>query len=202
MKTLLLAALCFGTAVSASAQDRDRVFKPFKFNVALGYAKPLGGGASGGVLFALEPKYSVVEALEVGIRAEFALTARSFSFDNTNQNGEAEVKALNSFLLTGNYVFGTGGFRPYLGAGLGLYSLAGTTVEVQNGQTNDDYVIEAETKFGFMGRAGFKAGHFNLGLEFNAVPNSSPRVQNVTLESKNSYLGIKAGVDIGGGRYR
>ncbi|MBC7892779.1 MAG: hypothetical protein H7Y12_11235 [Sphingobacteriaceae bacterium] len=201
MKTLLLAALCFGTAVSASAQDRDRVFKPFKFNVALGYAKPLGGGASGGVLFALEPKYSVIEALEVGIRAEFALTARTFSY--ANRTGDAEIKALNSFLLTGNYVFGTGGFRPYLGAGLGLYTLAGGTVTIVDGQAPEqDVPVEAETKFGFMGRAGFKAGHFNFGLEFNAVPNSSPRVQNVTLESQNSYLGIKAGVDIGGGRYR
>lgn len=190
-----LSALLLGlVAFSASAQE----FKPFKVNVSLGYAKPVGKGASAGFLFALEPKYSLNDNLEVGLRLESAVVARAVVFNN--QTGDAEVKGLGSYLLTGNYFFSTENFRPYVGVGAGLYTVAGTTVTVVNGTASDDYTIEAESKFGFMGRAGFKAGHFNLAVEYNAIPKSSSKLQSVTLESKNAYLGIKLGMDIGGGR--
>ena len=193
MKKVSAFLLCL-VAFSASAQE----FKPFKVNLSVGYAKPLGAGASGGVLLALEPKYSFTDNLEVGLRLESAIVARAFSFNN--QTGDAEVKGLGSYLLTGNYFFSTENFRPYVGIGAGLYNVAGTTVRVTNGTANDDYTVQAESKFGFMGRAGFKAGHFNLSVEYNAIPKSSSKLQSVTLESKNAYVGVKLGVDIGGGR--
>jgi outer membrane protein W len=194
MKKAVLLLLCL-VAFSASAQE----FKPFKVNLSLGYAKPLGAGASAGFLLALEPKYSLNDNLELGLRLESAIVARAFSYQN--QTGDAEVKGLGSYLLTGNYFFSTENFRPYVGVGAGLYTVAGTTVTIVNGQANDNYVVQGETKFGLMGRAGFKAGHFNLSVEYNAVPKSSSKLQSVTLESKNAYVGIKLGVDIGGGRY-
>ena len=193
MRKLSALLLCL-VGISASAQE----FKPFKVNVSLGYAKPTGKGASAGFLFALEPKYSLNDNLELGVRLESAIVARAVAFNN--QTGDAEVKGLGSYLLTGNYFFSTENFRPYVGVGAGLYTVAGTTVTVINGTVNEDYAVEAESKFGFMGRAGFKAGHFNLSVEYNAIPKSSARLQNVTIESKNAYIGLKLGVDIGGGR--
>lgn len=195
MKKACAFLLCLA-AFSASAQE----FKPFKVNLSVGYAKPLGAGASGGVLLALEPKYSLNDNLELGLRLESAIVARAISFNNQTETGDAEVKGLGSYLLTGNYFISTENFRPYVGVGAGLYNVAGTTVTVVNGTANEDYVVQAESKFGFMGRAGFKAGHFNLAVEFNAVPKSSSKLQSVTLESKNAYIGVKLGVDIGGGR--
>jgi outer membrane protein W len=191
---------CFLIALSASAQE----FKPFKVNISLGYAAPVGTGASGGVLISLEPKYGLSDAIDLGLRLETAVVAQSVnvSGSGSNANGTAQVKAFGSYLLTGNYLFSTNNFRPYLGAGLGLYSVAGTDVTIVNGTAGGQNVaVQASSIFGGMIRAGFKASHFNFGVEYNLVPNTkSVFGTNGTVESKNSYIGIKAGIDIGGGR--
>src|SRR4051812_36226441 len=104
MKTLL--SLLFAIlALSANAQE----YKPFKVNVSLGYAQPIGSAASAGVLFALEPKYGVNERIDLGIRLESALVVRSTTLNGNT--GEAEVKGLGSALLTGSYFFSNASFR-------------------------------------------------------------------------------------------
>ncbi|GAB3919704.1 outer membrane beta-barrel protein [Larkinella terrae] len=195
-KSLLLAFFALMT-LSASAQD----FKPFKVNVSLGFARPAGSGAAGGLLVSLEPKYGLMDNLDLGLRIELAAMARSISVNN--QNGDVSAKGMGSYLLTGTYYLSKNNFRPYVGLGAGLYSIAGTTVTVVNGQVqddHDDYKVEASNKFGVMARVGFKAGHFNLGVEYNIVPNSKSDILGQQIDSKNAYLGVKIGVDIGGGR--
>ncbi|RRB07665.1 outer membrane beta-barrel protein [Larkinella rosea] len=195
-KSLVLAFFALIT-LSATAQD----FKPFKVNLSLGYARPAGSGAAGGLLVSLEPKYGVMDKLDLGLRIELAAMARSISVNN--QNGDVSAKGMGSYLLTGTYYLSNNNFRPYVGLGAGLYSIAGTTVTVVNGQVQDDYddyKVEASNKFGVMARVGFKAGHFNLGVEYNIVPNSKSDILGQSIDSKNAYLGVKLGVDIGGGR--
>jgi outer membrane protein W len=190
---------CLLVAGSVSAQE----FKPFKFNISLGYAAPVGQGASGGVLFSVEPKYGINDNIDLGLRAEGAIVASAIDVSGTgnNANGTAKVSGLGSYLLTGTYLFTTNNFRPYLGAGLGVYSVAGSTVTISNGSTNDDISLESSTQFGGMIRAGFKASHFNLGVEYNLIPNSKGlALSGRTVEGKNSYIGVKLGIDIGGGR--
>lgn len=195
-KTLLLAFFALIT-LSATAQD----FKPFKVNLSLGYARPAGSGAAGGLLVSLEPKYGLSDNLDLGLRIELAAMARSISVNN--QNGDVSAKGMGSYLFTGTYYLSKNNFRPYVGLGVGLYSIAGTTVTVVNGQVQDDYEdykVEASNKFGVMARVGFKAGHFNLGVEYNIVPNSKSDILSQSIDSKNAYLGVKLGFDIGGGR--
>ena len=197
MKRVLIALFALVT-FSASAQE----FKPFKVNLSLGFAKPLGGTASGGFLFAVEPKYGLSDNFDVGVRLESALVARSVERNGNTTTGD--IAGLSSALLTGNYTIGEGGFRPFVGAGVGIFSVSsGGTVTIMDGQTPQDLTFTSQTKFGAMVRAGFKTGHFVLGVEYNAVPVSTVstiQASSITLDSKNSYLGIKLGFDIGGGR--
>lgn len=176
----------FALALSCAALSNAQTFKPFKVDLATGYAIPGGEGSKGGVLFAVEPKYAVNDNITVGLRMEGALTARA-SVDANGELKEGDVKASASYLLTGDYFFSTNKFRPFAGAGAGLYKLAG--VEVTSTTTGD---VESGSKFGFAPRAGFEFGHFRMAAEYNVIGKTG--------EIKNSYMGIKLGFFIGGGR--
>lgn len=191
----LFTVLFMAMAVSATAQE----FKPFKVNVSIGFAKPLASGVSGGVLFAVEPKYGLSDNFDIGLRLESAVVARGVVSSGNTVTGD--VGAFGSYLLTGNYLFGSSNVRPFLGLGAGLFAVAdGGTVTIIEGQQPQQVTLTGQTKFGGMVRAGVKAGHFVLGVEYNAVPTTSNRIANTTIDSKNAYLGVKVGFDIGGGR--
>lgn len=182
-------------ALSATAQE----YKPFKVNLSVGYAQPIGAGVSGGFLIAAEPKYGITDNFDVGLRLEAAIVARGVEVNGNTTT--SDVGAFGSYLLTGNYLFGKGGFRPFLGLGVGLFSIGSAgTVVIEDGQGAEDVTFVSDTKFGGMLRAGFKTGHFVLGVEYNAVPTSDNTFQNTVITSENAYLGIKLGFDIGGGR--
>jgi hypothetical protein len=193
MKRLFAAFVGVLSFIGASAQEEnDRIFKPFKVDVSLGFALPMGGGsgAKGGALFAVEPKYAVVENIAVGLRLEGAAMARAVIDNGTEVIGEAQVNG--SYLLTGDYYFSNNTFRPFLGAGAGLYSIAGAAVN-SNDPVQEEDILTANN-FGAMIRGGFEAGHFRLGIEYNIAGKTN-------FSSNNDYLGFKIGVCIGGGRY-
>ena len=90
-----------------------------------------------------------------------------------------------------------------MGAGVGLFTVVDVSFSEGSGSANGG--ISGGNKFGGMLRAGFKANHFVLGVEYNAIPKTRGIVlgtsgANFNYESPNSYLGIKLGLDIGGGR--
>ena len=177
--SILTALLCI-FSLSMQAQDDgngDQVFKKFKVDVSLGYAIPQtshGAGRNAGFLFAIEPKYAVMDQLSVGLRLEGAAMV---NVDEAGETGNAQVNA--SYLATGDYYFSNNKFRPFLGAGIGVYSYA-------NLSTEDD--VPTSSSFGAMARGGFEYGHLRLGIEYNFV------------SDKSGYLGLKLGVVIGGGR--
>ena len=173
-----------------------RRFKPFKVDVSVGYASPQnsntdqssvqGNKFSGGVLFAIEPKYAIIDQLSVGLRGEAAVTAH---INNSNNNGSnnSNAKANLSYILTLDYYFLNGGFRPFIGGGAGIY----TTVQIDSSTSIASVnSIPRTSQFGYMARAGFEVGHLRLGAEYNFLTN------------KASYLGLKIGIGIGGGRRR
>jgi outer membrane protein X len=190
-----LAGVLLLAALSATAQT----YKPFKVNVSVGYATAFNAGASGGILGAIEPKYGITDNIDLGFRLEVAHVARGIQ---VNGNTETSDRGLfNSYLLTGNYLFGTNNVRPFLGLGFGFYDIgASGTVSRTIGQTRQDINFVRDTKFGGMIRGGIKAGHFVAALEFNAAPNGGAIVGPITVSHENAYLGIKVGADIGGGR--
>ncbi|GAB3952960.1 hypothetical protein GCM10028805_35820 [Spirosoma harenae] len=197
-KLLVVVALLLTTL--AQAQD----YKPFKVNVSVGYAQPAGSGLSGGFLFGIEPKYSVSPRLDLGVRLETALMVRGVSFDNNKATGVAS--GFTSALLTANYLFGPFGdsnFRPFLGAGLGIFSVSsGGTVSFDQGQTTGQLYIADYSTIGGLARAGIKVGHFVFSIDYNAVPAHTYRLANTTIDfaTKSSYTGFRLGFDLGGGR--
>ena len=194
-KSLLLVYLGVMLASTAVAQ---KDLKPFKFDLSLGYAIPGGSGAKGGLLFAAEPKFAVIPQLAVGLRMEVAVMARGVSGGQDNYE-EVEVKASASYLATADYYFTENySFRPFVGAGPGIYSVAAATVN----EYENEYNGESKTKFGAMVRGGLEARHFRFGLEYNIVPKTTYVDYNGsgnTITAKNSYVGIKVGICIGGG---
>jgi hypothetical protein len=174
--------------------------KPFKFDASLGYAIPGGSGAKGGVLFAVEPKYAVISSLAVGLRMEGAVVARFSGYDQDGNPADVSVKASGSYLATGDYYFTDNySFRPFAGAGAGIFTLASIESNSNSGE------VSAGSKFGGMIRTGIEMSHFRLGIEYNIVPKTTftgyDSEGNLTsgLTSNNSYIGIKLGVCFGGG---
>lgn len=175
--TFILSAVIIHSAAAQAEKSSGRIFKKFKVDVSLGYAKPQSSDTKAGVVFAIEPKYAVLEQLSVGIRMEGAGLA---SIDANGEKGK--VRILASYLATSDYYFTNNKFRPFAGAGAGIFSMASIDIE----GTNES--IPVSSKFGFMARTGFEYGHLRLGLEYNF------------LKEKAGYFAIKIGACIGGGR--
>ena len=180
MKKILTGMLVLLTVQFANAQSDDGYsFKKFKVDVSFGYAVPQGSGTKGGAITVIEPKYAVLPEVSVGLRLEGAALA------NIDASGNAgKITVLGSYLATGDYYFTSDRFRPFAGAGAGLYKSASANM-------SNDYstvITPTTSQFGFMARAGFEFGHLRLGVEYNF------------LKQSQSYLGVKFGVCIGGGR--
>ncbi len=175
--------LCFVLAVASSyAQD----LKPFRFGIGGGYAAAFGTGASGGLIVGFEPSYRIKDNFSVGLRAEFALIVRGVVAGT-----DGTVAALGSWTVNGQYYIGdkTEGFRPFVGAGLGIYNGASVTTTTNLGGGNTITTsIPSTSDFGFYPRVGFDISHFTLNLDYNIVGH------------EGSYLGIRAAVQIGGGK--
>jgi outer membrane protein W len=183
---------------------KAQTFEPFKVDIAAGAAIPSGTGSKGGVLFAVEPKYAVMDQISVGLRLEAAITARgAVASDGSSASGK--VAASSSYVATGDYYFNNNTFRPFAGIGAGIYSLASADFDT-NDQGGDVSGIASATKFGGLIRAGFELKHFRLGVEYNLIGSSKETVTDFqgntlgTITTKNSYLGIKLGFFLGGAR--
>jgi hypothetical protein len=188
LSTLFFSSAAFGQEAAAT---RTRLFKPFKVDVSLGFALPMesGTGSKGGLLFVVEPKYAVADQFALGLRLEGAAMARGVTVNDDEFEGDLQLNG--SYLITGDYYLSNKGFRPFLGAGAGLFTVAGTYVS--SGNSNND--ILTGNKLGGMFRTGFEARHFRLGIEYNLVGKTD-------FSLKNNYMGFKLGICIGGGRYR
>jgi outer membrane protein W len=184
-KLLFVAAL---VAVCGFAQAQSPTFKPFKVDVAVGYAVPDGHGAKAGLVFAVEPKYVLNDKFTIGLRMEAAATARAY-VDNNGYMKSADVKASGSYLATGDYYFSTNKFRPFAGIGAGVFSLAAASIDDSGEEVS---AVASSTRFGAAPRIGFEFGHFRTAVEYNIVG----KVGKIS----NNYIGIKAGFFIGGGR--
>jgi hypothetical protein len=195
MKTYLALLFCglLITFSSADAQD----FKPFKVGLGLGFAAPgnTGAGAGGGALFYVEPAYRATDNVSVGLRLESAVIARGVEgVGDDDVKGDASSNV--SYTLNTQYYFNDRYVRPFIGAGLGLFSLAAVKFNSTGSNSIDADEVEAETRFGFYPRIGIDAGHFNFTIDYNFVPKTDiPGIGEV----RNNYLGIKAGFTIGGG---
>ncbi|MDW3209141.1 MAG: outer membrane beta-barrel protein [Reichenbachiella sp.] len=180
-KTLAIILLALGVSTVSMAQD----YKPFQLYFGLGFASPGAGGV--GVLVDFEPSYRINDQIAVGFRLESAAMAKEVTV-----GVDSEISAVGSYTLNGRYYFGDSNFRPYVGAGFGLYSLGTVEADIDGGDVEADF----GTKFGFYPRIGFDFGHFNMNLDYNLIPKYDENGADV----KNSYLGIRIGFFLFGGK--
>jgi hypothetical protein len=184
MKKFSFALAC--AIISFLGNAQSTVFKPFKVDLAFGYAMPGGKGAKAGMLFAIEPKYAITDNITAGLRMEGAIMAQAQVDQSTGELKSGAVKANASYAATGDYYFTTSTFRPFAGVVAGLYSVASADMDSETEE------VATGKKFGFAPRAGFEVGHFRTAIEYNFVGKTG--------SINNNYLGIKLGFFIGGGR--
>jgi hypothetical protein len=200
MKKTVLAGILLLSLSVVQAQ----IFNPFKVDISAGYAIQSGQGSSGGALFAIEPKFSIIDRFAVGLRLEAAVTARGF-VSNDGTSASANVAASASYLLTYDYYITNFIVRPFVGGGTGVYDMASASFSGNN-QGDATVGSGASTKVGTMVRSGFEFHHFRFAAEYNFIGKTTETLTdnngNVvgTITAKNSYAGIKIGFFIGGGR--
>ncbi len=194
MKKIILSIIVI-VAAAVSSHAQTTVFKAFRVGLGGGYAIPSGEGSKGGVLFYLEPNYAINDNLSFGLRMEFAIMARGYATSSNNTlNSDFDVSAVGSYTLNSQYYFNTNGFRPFIGAGIGLYSFASSTVS----DGNDPYTVASGSQLGFYPRVGFDAGHFTVSLDYNII--GKTKIEGSDNSFKNNYFGIRVGGFFGGGR--
>jgi outer membrane protein X len=209
MKTkMLLTCFALVTAFAASAQN----FKKFRVGIGVGYAKPSGSGARGGGIVYLEPSYRLSDAISLGLRVESAIIARGLSGSSVDMEN-FDLSAQSSYTLNMQYYLGTHNFRPFFGVGLGIHNLSAmkTDVIVVDGidftgqgqvQTHTASVnlSDAQSKLGFYPRLGFDLGHLTFSVDYNFIPGTKTTISGSDASFRNSYLGVRLGANIGGGR--
>jgi len=182
-KYMIIAAISFLT-FHATAQDR--VFKTFKFDIALGLAMPTdGAGVKAGGLIALHPHYRVSDNVALGLRLEGA--GIGYVFNDINGNQQIDVKVVSSYCASGEFYFNKNRFRPFIGGGVGLFDSQAATSTNGSGNVT---LGERATSFGGYPEIGFEAGHFRLCADYNITGHNL------------SYFSLKIGAFFGGGRVK
>jgi outer membrane protein X len=178
----LLASMMVLSVSGLKAQSTN--YKPFKVDLAVGYAVPTVKGSKSGAVIAIEPKYSIDNNITLGLRLEGALTASAYESGTTVFVGR--VNATSSYLATADYFFEGNKVRPFAGLGLGLFSTGGV------GVVGDKYYVSGANKFGVAPRAGIEVGHFRAAAEYNVMGKEAFVNYN--------YLSFKVGFFLGGGK--
>ena len=178
-------------------------YKPFRVDVGFGSALansfPDKGGGVGFILNA-EPKYAVIPQLSAGLKLEVGFLMREIKrIDDKGKetyDGGTTMQVNGSYLATFDYRFSQKSFRPFLGAGLGLYQFG---TEKAIGSAKDDYPnylgIVSRNNFGWMIRAGFDVTHLRGVIGYNFAGK----------DALNSNIGIfylTIGAYFGGGRVK
>lgn len=174
MKKLLVITFFIFGIMSINAQEKG------KFRVGL----DLGGVFSqgeGGLLVSIEPKYSLTDNSNLGLRLGAATEISGIIADGSS-----------SVLGTYDYYFNNenSSFSPFLGAGLGLYFYERVSLFGSN---------SSETKFGSLIRGGAELGKFRIALEYNILPKTNYESGESV---KNSYFGASLGFYVGGGKWK
>ena len=161
MKKLLLLYALVGFGLSARAQfplSQGTV----KFDFGAGYAKPTQGfGVKPGVALVIEPHYFVSGNFAVGARFEGALLGYQANYR------DELFSFFGSTCFTTEVYLARGVFRPFVGAGGGLYT---------RHYIFEDYYSDrlytsgfGDIKCGYFLRGGFEISHLRLAASYNIV---------------------------------
>jgi hypothetical protein len=193
MKKIILLALLTLAFANGYSQEKGK----FRVGLDFGFVPSDGGG---GAMFSLEPKYNIQDNMNIGLRIGVAAIIRDLNTDGSSSS--AKVSANGSYVGTYDYYFHKSGssFAPYLGAGVGYYSLANVEFDDTASETINP---EVTGEMGALLRGGFEWGKFRMGVEYNLVPDSDLENSNGDKvgTASNTYVGIHLGFYLGGGKW-
>lgn len=199
--------------VAAAPQLKPQVgssevaFGQFRVDMGLGYGKPLTDGYNAGMLLHLEPKLEILRQIAVGVRWDgtlFAgvkgnlkspdlnnpdLTNPDDPYGTKDNNAEAKISFSSGWMLTGDFYLTNTYFRPFVGAGAGLYS-GGSASGSISGTDAENKQEKSTNKPALMFRGGLDFGHTRLSVSYN-MASATPTF---------SYIGFNLGWYIGGGK--
>lgn len=200
LKKGLLISCLFLSCFCLSAQKRDNL----KLTTEFGF--PLATPSENlGLLFNIEPKLKVSEHLYMGLRIAIAINSQSFENQDSTQfiiSNEFD-HGFVSILPTLDYYWQKENLTPYLGLGIGPYSLANEIDIISRGRSNpedDLFSLKVGYRLGILIRGGIELKKIRFGLEYNLVPKitmESP-IENKKIGTVNSsYLGLTFGLRFG-----
>ncbi|MCA6370670.1 MAG: outer membrane beta-barrel protein [Cytophagales bacterium] len=163
-------------------------YKKLRIGIGAGYATAYGNASNGGQIITVEPSLRINDSFSIGLRLESAFITRGFLTPIPPET-TVDVNPTNSYGLNCQYYFSRGSFRPFIGTGFGIYSLA----EVRTSRIGD---VKAESKFGFYPRVGFDLNHFTIALDYNILTPSTASNGDVN----NNHFDMRVVFYFGGGR--
>ena len=191
---LLIAIFLLCATVRVNAQYE---FKPFRVDLGLGIAIPTAKSVGVGIPLILEPKYALpsLPQLSVGLKLELDNILRAAqNKSETKIAGQWQV--IVSYLATGDYHLTQNTFRPFVGAGFGIYKIGALSVTASTedpNRTTGEFRGDAVTNFGALIRCGFDVSHFRLALSYNIAGKDG-------IEFKSNFVSLTIGAYFGGGK--
>jgi hypothetical protein len=139
----------------------------FKLDAGLGGALTFGDLKSYGIMAHTEPKVFILPSLSAGLRIEGdALFGGSISDPETDLNVGVSTRA--AILLKGEYYVSDNRTRPFVGFGLGTYTIANTSASGTGSAS-----IQAGNHFGVAPEIGLTFGNFRLSAMYHIVTGSN-----------------------------
>ncbi len=174
---IFLLMLFFVFSVNSNAQYySDQAYtSPLGLSLQAGVAVPFGDfDEAAGLGLGGELTFEYLLSNNLGLNAVIGY----YDFGSKEDLGPGNDFSFSALpiLIGGRYIFSTGGFRPYLGAQLGLYMLSSEVT------IDDNTFDESETKFGFAPLAGLRF-HFppnldmDLGFKYNVISTDETSTQ-------------------------
>jgi len=192
MKNIIAALLCLCLAVICRAQsplshDGQRyqhdTFHKYKIDGTVGGAFPTGRQPNGTLVLTAEPHYRLSDENELGFRVQEAFLRQL----NSGKIEGFSISPMDSYCFTAEHYFSNRFFRPFIGAGAGIFRQG----EVINGAFPSQSILEVPHIGGFP-RLGFELGVLRFSAEYNFMQNNSNG-------SNSGYISINAGFFMGGG---
>lgn len=203
MKNVLLVILILFSVVRLEAQEKGKL----RFGGNLGYSIPASG--LGMSMDILDVRYNIFDNLNAGIKFGGAFMVRDIHELNST-TGAATMHFNSNAMLVSDYYFnnGSSAFAPFVGAGIGSFTILDTYMEYQlNQSVNYTYteLPDAPKVIGGSIRGGFELGRLRLAMEYYFLPETimydADNIMHSVGTTPNSYLTINLGIILGGGRW-
>lgn len=200
MKKITLTLFFLGLINLLSAQEKGK----FRTGLDVGFA--VGTGESAGFIIGVEPKYNIKDNLNVGLRIEVGGIVKDVHYLSGNDDEyDSKIQANYNFMAVSDYYFhnsGGGSFAPFVGAGVGLNSVANVFYSSYENDIDAEN-IKIQTVFGGMIRGGFEWGKFRVTAQYNIIPKTNLQDTSgfIIGKAKNNYFGLSLGFYLGGGKW-